>query len=104
MNILTAVLAVAFALLHALAALAHLRSTDRSTANDCIMLTGACAALIAAVMTLFSSGADWWIALTGLALICLTAIRNGMRKELHLRHHIIRIGVAAIQLLGFILF
>ena len=97
------ILAIAFALLHALAALSHMKAASNRQ-QDVLLLVGALLLLTGAVLCVLCVRFDWLFALAGAALIVLAALRNGQAGgTLHPAHHLIRGSIALLLVIGFIL-
>ena len=109
MRIAVSVLAILFALLHIIAAVTQLRSKDLAArGSSVIMLCGGAALLCSAISHLINSSLWAWMdtlsAACGFLLICFAAYLNGRRSgKVHLSHHLVRGGIAALLVLGFIL-
>ena len=85
-NIITAFLALAFALLHLLVSLSELKK-GKKTLGIYLLFLGSSLATFSLI----------FIWLIGVSLICYGAYWNGKHKEnFHLAHHVIRIGIALI--------
>lgn len=94
-------IAALFALLHLVAAVAQWKSQPESQPRSIIMLCGAGAMLAACVRTSLS----WLPALCGGVLICTAAILNGRAAgKIHPAHHMVRIVIAALIVISFIIF
>ena len=107
MRIAVSVLAILFALLHVIAAVAQLKSKDPA-ARGCasLMLCGGAALVCSAVSHLINSSLWPWIdtlsAACGFLLVCFAAYLNGRRSgNVHLSHHLVRGGIAVLLVLGF---
>ena len=111
MRIAVSVLTVLFALLHIIAAVTQVKSKDsaaRSSAS--IMLCGSAALICSAAAHahLVHDSAGAWIAALpaacGFLLICFAAYLNGRRSgNVHISHHLVRGGIAALLVLGLFL-
>lgn len=92
-------LAGIFALLHLIAAGSQLKRHFHPA--HLLMLAGALGTAAAAADCLYGGTLDWLIMLQGGWMVCAAALWNGMRAQgetarLHLSHHIIRAGIAAV--------
>ena len=107
MRIAVSVLAILFALLHAIAAAAQLRSKDPAARSSAIiMLCGGVALICSAVSHLINSSLWAWMdtlsAACGFLLICFAAYLNGRRSgTVHVSHHLVRGGIAVLLVIGF---
>lgn len=69
-----------------------------------LMSGGSVLLLAAAVVCLCGLGWDWALALAGCVGICAAAMWNGIHsKNLHMQHHIVRIALSLLLVIGFIL-
>ena len=109
MRIAVSVLAVLFGLLHIIAAVAQFRTKDPAARGSAsLMLCGSILLIFSTVAHLVGSSGDWMIALSaavcGFLPICFAAYLNGRRSgHVHLSHHAIRGGIAALLVLGLFL-
>ena len=95
-NIITAFLALAFALLHLLVSLSELKK-GKKTLGIYLLFLGSGLATFSLILYFLLSIVALFIWLLGVSLICYGAYWNGKHKEnFHLAHHIIRIGIALI--------
>ena len=95
-NIITAFLALAFALLHLLVSLSELKK-GKKTLGIYLLFLGSSLATLSLFLYFFLPIVALFIWLIGVSLICYGAYWNGKHKEnFHLAHHIIRIGIALI--------
>lgn len=108
MRIVVGIAAILFGLLHIIAARTQLKSKDPAARGLSIAMIcgGVCVAFESAVH-LLGTNPGWMDALSvaaGCLLICVPAYENGRRTgSIHISHHIIRGGVAALIVIGFIL-
>jgi len=104
MKIFLGIVIVLFAGLHALAAIAHAKnSTDKT--NDRLMTWGAIIVIISSVLCVVNVTFDWVLALVGLGLIIFAAIQNGKQKDnFHIKHHIVRISISGVIVVGLFIF
>lgn len=99
--VLTCAVSALFGLLSLVAAVSQWR-TQKVPAG--IMGFGSVLLLAAVVCSLCRVQLDWLLALAGCALICGTAVYNGVSaKNVHVPHHIIRVGLSALLVAGFLL-
>lgn len=96
LGIITALLALAFALLHLMASLSELRKGKNTLGNQ-LLLIGSTLATLSLILYFFLPIVTLSLWLIGCGLICYGAYWNGKHKEnFHLAHHVIRIGIALI--------
>lgn len=98
------IVSVLFGVLSAVAAV-HQMKTEKEPFPALWMLAGS-ALLIAAVLCgIGKQSYDVLLALLGCAGICAAAIRNGLKSgSFHIQHHIIRITLSLLLIIGFFLF
>lgn len=95
-NIITAFLALAFALLHLLVSLSELKK-GKKTLGIYLLFLGSSLAAFSLILYFFLPIVALFLWLISCGLICYGAYWNGKHKEnFHLAHHIIRIGIALI--------
>lgn len=95
-NIITAFLALAFALLHLLASLTEVKKGNHTLGNT-FLLIGSGLATFSLILYFFLPIVALSLWLIGCGLICYGAYWNGKHKEnFHLAHHVIRIGIALV--------
>ena len=95
-NIITAFLALAFALLHLLVSLSELKKSKK-TLGIYLLFLGSSLATLSLFLYFFLPIVALFIWLIGVSLICYGAYWNGKHKEnFHLAHHVIRLGIALI--------
>ena len=107
-RIVISILAILFGLLHVIAARTQLKSADSAAKGAAIaMLCGGVCTAAMAVAHLAGGSTAWMDApfvAVGCLLICTAACANGKRSgNFHLSHHIIRGGIAALLVAGFLL-
>ena len=96
LGIFTALLALAFALLHLMASLSELRKGKNTLGNQ-LLLIGSSLAILSLILYFFLPIVALSLWLIGCGLICYGAYWNGKHKEnFHLAHHVIRIGIALV--------
>lgn len=101
--VLTCAVSALFGLLSLVAAVSQWR-TQKQKVPAGIMGFGSVLLLAAVVCSLCRVRLDWLLALAGCALICGTAVYNGVSaKNVHVPHHIIRVGLSALLVAGFLL-
>ena len=95
-NIITAFLALAFALLHLLVSLSELKKSKK-TLGIYLLFLGSSLAIFSLILYFLLPIVALFIWLIGVSLICYGAYWNGKHKEnFHLAHHVIRLGIALI--------
>lgn len=93
-NIITAFLALAFALLHFMASLSELVK-GKNTLGNRLLLIGSSIATLSLILYCFLPIVALFLWLIGCGLICYGAYWNGKHKEnFNLAHHVIRLGIA----------
>ena len=111
MRIADSVLASLFALLHIIAAAVQFRSKDPAARGFAVaMASGGICAIAAAVFHIYwgavggnANLSDAATLAIGCLLICASAYVNGRRSgNVHLSHHVIRGGIAALLVICFI--
>ena len=96
LGIITALLALAFALLHLMASLSELRKGKNTLGNQ-LLLIGSSLAILSLILYFFLPIVARSLWLIGCGLICYGAYWNGKHKEnFHPAHHVIRIGIALV--------
>ena len=110
MRIAVSVLAILFALLHIIAAMAQFRAKDPAARGSAsLMLCGGVALICSAIAHLIYDGAGSQITVLsagvcGFFPICFAAHLNGKRAgNVHTLHHAVRGGIAVLLVLGFFL-
>ena len=95
-NIITALLALAFALLHLLVSLSELRK-GKNTLGNRLLLIGSSLATLSLILYFFLPIVTLSLWLIGCGLVCYGAYWNGKQKEnFNLAHHVIRLGIALV--------
>ncbi len=96
LGIFTALLALAFALLHLLASLTEVKKGDHTLGNTFLLIGSGLATFSLILYFLLPIVAlSLWV--IGCGLICYGAYWNGKHKEsFHPVHHVIRIGIALV--------
>ena len=96
LGIITALLALAFALLHLMASLSELRKGKNTLGNQ-LLLIGSSLATLSLILYFFLPIVALSLWLIGCGLICYGAYWNGKHKEnFNPAHHVIRLGIALI--------
>ena len=95
MQVILCIVSVLFGGLSIIAAVCQIK-TEKKSAGSLLLI----AAVICSILVMRF---DFIIALVGCAAICAAAILNGIKsKQLHIQHHIIRIALSIILIIGFI--
>ena len=103
LGILTIVLALAFSLLHLAAAFSAMKQKNYSLGNTCI-LVGSCITSLALAIFYFVPLATILLWIMGSSIVCYGAYWNGRQKGSHnISHHIVRVALAILITLLFIL-
>lgn len=103
LGILTIVLALAFSLLHLAAAFSAMKQKNYSLGNKCI-LVGSCLTSLALAIFYFVPLATILLWIVGSSIVCYGAYWNGRQKCSHnISHHIVRVALAILITLLFIL-
>ena len=103
LGILTIVLALAFSLLHLAAAFSAMKQKNYSLGNKCI-LVGSCITSLALAIFYFVPLATILLWIVGSSIVCYGAYWNGRQKGSHnISHHIVRVALAILITLLFIL-
>ena len=96
LGIITALLALAFALLHLMASLSELRKGKNTLGNQ-LLLIGSSLAILSLILYFFLPIVALSLWLIGCGLICYGAYWNGKQKEnFNPAHHVIRLGIALV--------
>ena len=94
LGIITALLALAFALLHLMASLSELRKGKNTLGNQ-LLLIGSSLATLSLILYYFLPIVALSLWLIGCGLICYGAYWNGKHKEnFKPVHHVIRVSIA----------
>ncbi|MCM1105105.1 MAG: hypothetical protein NC409_13500 [Clostridium sp.] len=92
-------ISILYAALSMLAAIVQMRTQPRK--DTPLMMLGGGILLIAAALI---QKADWILAVIGGAMICAAAFLNGKRSgNFHIQHHIIRLALTLILVIGFVM-
>lgn len=95
-NIITALFALAFALLHLLASLSEVKKGNHTLGNT-FLLIGSSLATLSLILYFFLPIVSLALWLIGCGLICYGAYWNGKHKgNFHPVHHLIRMGIALV--------
>ena len=103
MQIVLCIASVLFGGLSLLAAAVQVKKEKKSL-SAFLMAAGSLLLIAAVVCNILGLHVDFLLALFGCAAICAAAIWNGMKNDrLHPMHHVIRIALSILLLIGFIL-
>ncbi len=102
MGIAVSVLAVAYGLVSALAALSQRKDVERRWPMG-LMLGGGLALTAAGVMKALHIGGALPLVVLGAAAVSVAALWNGVKNgEVHPAHHLVRLGLACGLVAGFV--
>ncbi len=103
MKIALCTVSVLFGALSMLAAFVQAKN-EKKPVPAVIMTAGSLLLLAAVICNTAGQQADFIVALIGCIAICAAAIMNGVKSgQLHIQHHIIRIALSVILVVGFAL-
>lgn len=103
MNVVLSIVSVIFGGLSLVAAIAQMRD-DKKSIPAVIMIIGSAMLISAVICNLAKQQFDFVLAFIGCAAICAAAICNGLKSGgFHIQHHIIRITLSVILVVGFVL-
>ena len=101
MQIVLWIVSVLFGGLSLIAAVSQIKSEKKSP-SALIMIAGSLLLIAAAVCNIAGQQGDFIFAFIGCAAICASAIMNGIKSgQLHIPHHVIRITLSVLLLVGF---
>ncbi len=101
MKVFLCLISVLFGGLSLIAAISQIKS-EKSSPSALIMTAGSLLLIAAVICNMAGQPLDLLLAFPGCAAICAAAIMNGVKsQQLHLPHHIIRIFLSAILVIGF---
>lgn len=103
MTVVLSIVSVIFGGLSLVAAVSQMRDDKKSTPTV-LMIIGSAMLISAVICNLTKQPFDFVLALIGCAAICIAAICNGLKSgDFHIQHHIIRITLSLILVVGFVL-
>ena len=103
MRIILCVVSVLFGGLSMTAALSQMKG-EKKPVSAILMIAGSLSLLAAVVCNALEQRVDYMVALPGCAAICAAAILNGKKSgQFHIQHHIIRIALSLVLIVGFAL-
>lgn len=98
MRVIVDLISSAFAVLSLIAAASQLKTKEMP---HIIMAAGSVLLLAAVAVNLLGGGFDWIVGLAGAGMICAAAVWNGKRSgSFHIQHHIIRIALSVLIVVG----
>ncbi len=99
------IVSVIFGGLSLIAAISQMQMRDDKKSTPAVLMIIGSAMLISAVIcNLAKQQFDFVLALIGCAAICIAAIYNGLKSGgFHIQHHIIRITLSIVLVVGFVL-
>ena len=101
MRIILCIVSVLFGGLSMIAAFSQVKS-EQKPFSAILMIFGSLLLLAAVICNILEQRTDWIIALLGCIAICAAAIWNGKKSgQLHIQHHIIRIALSLLLIIGF---
>ncbi len=101
MQVFLCVVSVLFGVLSAIAAVSQIWC-KKTSFPAWVMLAGALLLLAAVLCNGVGRRIDFVVALLGCTAICAAALANGIKsKQLHISHHVIRIALSILLLVGF---
>ncbi len=100
MKIVVSILVILFGLFSAAAPAIQLRSGERRAANF-IMLLGGILLVLSGIFKLAALAPALPLAIVGAVAVCGAAIANGLKNgKVHILHHVIRIAVSCLLIVG----
>ena len=101
MRILLCIISVAFGALSMTAALSRIKAKEGELSHI-LMSVGSLFLITSVIFNILNLDFDWIVALIGTAMICIAAVWNGKRNgNFHIQHHIIRIILSSVLVIGF---
>lgn len=102
MQVILCVVSILFGGLSLVAAISQIKSEKKSP-SALIMITGSLLLITAVICNMAGRRFDYIIAFPGCTAVCTAAVMNGIKsKQLHIPHHIIRITLSIILIIGFV--
>ena len=103
MNIVLWIVSIVFGGLSLVAAISQMIS-DKKSIPAVLMIIGSAMLISAAIFNFTKQQFDYVLALIGCTGICAAAICNGLKSgNFHIQHHVIRITLSLVLIIGFIL-
>ncbi len=101
MKILLCVVSVAFGILSMIASVSQMKN-EKKPFSAILMALGSLVLLAAVICSISAQPFDYILALLGCLAMCAAAIWNGIKsKSFHIQHHIIRILLSLLLIIGF---
>ena len=102
MRIILCIVSVLFGGLSMIAAFSQMKS-EQKPVSAILMIAGSLLLLATVMCNILGQRIDYILALPGCIAICAAAIWNGKKSgQLHIQHHIIRIALSIILIIGFV--
>ena len=103
MNVVLCIISIIFGGLSLIASISQIR-TEKKSMSAVLMIIGSIMLISAVICNLAKQQFDFLLALIGCAAICAAAIYNGLKSgNFHIQHHIIRITLSLVLIVGFVL-
>ena len=103
MKVVLCIVSIIFGGLSLIAAISQMRA-DKKSAPAVLMIIGSVILIFAVISNFAKQPFDYVLALIGCVAICIAAICNGLKSgNFHIQHHIIRITLSLILIIGFVL-
>lgn len=103
MNVVLCIVSIIFGGLSLIAAISQMRS-DKKSIPAVFMILGSVILIAAVICNFTSQQFDYILALIGCTGICAAAMCNGLKSgNFHIQHHVIRITLSLILVVGFAL-
>ena len=103
MNVVLCIISMIFGGLSLIAAISQMRA-DKRFMPAVLMIIGSVLLIAAVIYNLTKQQFDHVFSLVGCTGICAAAICNGLKSgNFHIQHHVIRITLSLILIIGFIL-
>lgn len=101
MQVILCIVSVLFGGLSVIAAFSQIKS-EKKPFPAIVMAIGSLLLIAAVLCNIIGQRFDCIIALLGCIAICAAAVWNGIKsKQLHIQHHIIRIALSLMLIIGF---
>jgi len=103
MQIVVCVVSVLFGALSLVASVSQMKN-ERKPFPGVLMSSGSVLLLAAVAACLCGWGLDWALAVMGCVGICAAAMWNGIQsRSLHVQHHVVRIALSVLLVVGFVI-
>ena len=101
MQVILCIVSVLFGGLSLIAAISQIKSEKKSI-PALIMITGSLLLIAVVICNMVGQHFDYIIAFLGCTAVCAAALMNGIKsRQLHIPHHVIRITLSIILIIGF---